>query len=260
MQLASVCSAFAAATEQVLRGGGRLCLEAVGGIGECQLGSRLMLKWARHLRHIQFYDDTMCLPGSQDFMAAASSLRSVSVHCDTVLAAAEANYLLSGSSSRSEVALSGDYQMSKFPTSVRDLKVAFSSLRDKYVDVEYYHLGAFIANVASCRLPDLQNVSLRLYQRAHCAHDVALRGDVLLPRLEGLCFTFSWHNQTSLILSWLKRQPCKRLELTVTLAIVKLAPTIDGAPARAAAQQAIADCSPTVSCRAAAALELFVPA
>ena len=115
MQLASVCSTFAAASEQVLRGGGRLCLEAVGGIGECQLSSMLMLKLARHLRHIHFYDDTMCLPGSQDFMAAASSLRSVSVHCDTVLAAAEANYLLSGSSSICEVALSGTYRMTSLP-------------------------------------------------------------------------------------------------------------------------------------------------
>ena len=70
------------------------------------------------------------------------------------------------------------------------------------------------ARIAKCQL--------EVVQRAHCTHNVTLQGDILLPRLEGLSFTFSWHNQTNLILSWLKRQPCKRLKLTVTLAIAKL--------------------------------------
>ena len=139
-----------------------LLLGLVEGFDNCQLGSRLMLTWAKHMTHIQFYDESMCFPGSQDFMTAVRDLRLVAKHCDTALAAAQANYLLSRSSSIYEVVLSGKGQMSRFPISVRKLKVASSGLHDKHVTREYYPLDAFIPNVASCRLPDLQNVSWSL--------------------------------------------------------------------------------------------------
>ena len=47
-------------------------------------------------------------------------------------------------------------------------------------------------------------------------------GDILLPRLERLGFTFSCHDQSFLKLSWLKQQPCKRLELIVMLSTIQL--------------------------------------
>ena len=184
-----------------------------------RMDSRLLLGWAKHVKCMEIFDDTLPISGMNLFLEAATSMAELRIFSGTPLGAARVDHGLSTTcfTALSKLHLWGAAKPSIIPLMVSDLSAEFAC-SDEGVPWDSSQVDCFICRLA--RLPLLHTLSLSFYSGFGDDDYVELERiacPIQLHKLQALRVNVNLHSHTRLDLEWLQRQPCSLLEVGITI-------------------------------------------
>ena len=212
-QVSSVCKTLAIAAARVMGSSAGLNLHGVGKL--VQLDSPLLRRWSPLVRKLQLNgDNAFQAPGLSGFLVANSGgLRALDLTCSSMLAAAHIEHMLCSCSQVTDSHLWGSQAISIFPAALSHLDVTFQFA--DFTDASHWDRSTVSALI--CRLAHQQHleaVALRFSE--YHGGDIQLVSPFLLPKLHSFDLDLVLRDDsTGLDLSWLHRQPCRKLTVSI---------------------------------------------
>ena len=186
-----------------------------------RLNSALLLSWAPSIGHLHLDNHSLNMPGLPAFaQAAGNKLSYLQVNCSTALAAMQAGHVLSGCSGPVFLYLNASHPPCALPPNMLSLQVVLAKARDGNFLLRHYEPSTAEALLYSAvrHCSSLQHVSLDFKVAS-----VQLSGTFYLPRLDSLRVKISLQPSLCIDLSWLQRQPCSRLDISVAVGTADIA-------------------------------------
>lgn len=221
LQIASTSRALSTAVDMCLRPNIGLCICWPAAQAPVQLGTRLLLSWAKHVSLLSLDHNNLCgnaLGATRTFLAHATSLSSVCAVCNTLQVAATADQLFGRSATIRRLMCAGVYLPAILAPNLERLGLAF----DHFADYENDIPGSDnLLEVAVIRVntwvSSLRSLELILGEKP------VMACESFLPELQRMHITFTV-SETAADLSWLRTQPCKCLNIIVIIAQQSSAP------------------------------------
>ena len=164
-------------------------------------------RWGPVVRSLRLSPEWYSKPGLAIFLATASRLQGLQLRCTDVLTAAQASFLMSRSCAR-EIIIHG-WHMPQFPAALSSLCVHFPAYESQEHQLrEIGTPSALIYLLASQQ----SLVCLTLHFPRGC---IMLISNIQLPELAVILHLKV--QRSILRLSWLRQQPCRSLELHLTI-------------------------------------------
>ena len=178
------------------------------------LDSALLKSWAARISNLRLHYSCLTRPGLPANLAAAGPLEKLGVHCNDVLQTGQIEHLFASCWQVQRLEVGGCHILSSFPPAVQSPSVC---------------LGGQSGQTFHCMLPSallykvvdlthLEELELHIQDRK-----VLLDCPFLLPQLKKLSLKLELHEDTLSSLSWLSRQPCACLCLSVDVCTPALA-------------------------------------
>ena len=178
-------------------------------------GSALLRSWAPHLTSLEFDEEAADMPGIEAFIGAASSLADIRMVTCTTLATAQAEYLLPCCNTACSLHVTGPFVPSMFPPNMRHIDMTFT---DWEAEPDWDDMGPSCLLYKLARQKQLRKICLA-FDYMHMLLVCLLHS---LSELD-VSIQFALDSNTVLDLGWLLLQPCKTIDLHITVCTVLLA-------------------------------------